>query len=217
MHATGRVESAPPRSGSPGRMSDLRRAARPVEDLCDLVGDARLVLLGEASHGTHEFYALRAELTRRLIARGGIGAVAVEADWPSAARVNRYVQRSGDDRDAEEALGDFVRFPRWMWRNGVIVKLVEWLREHRGGPGFCGLDLYSLRESMSAVVECLDTVDPQGAARASRPSRIHIASSRSRLPSHRTRLDPAKHRHRAVGPEPSRPGSGEFVTATRGT
>jgi erythromycin esterase-like protein len=147
-------------------MSDLRRAAQPIEDLCDLVGDARFVLLGEASHGTHEFYTLRAELTRRLVERGGAGGVAVEADWPAAARVNRYVQAFGADRDAEEALGDFVRFPRWMWRNRVIVELVEWLRDHGGGTGFYGLDLYSLRESMSAVVDYLETVDPEAAARA---------------------------------------------------
>jgi erythromycin esterase-like protein len=124
------------------------------------------VLLGEASHGTHEFYAVRDELTRRLVAERGFRAVAVEADWPAAARVNRYVQGAGEDRDAEEALGDFRRFPRWMWRNGVVVGLVEWLREHGEGAGFYGLDLYSLRESMSAVVEYLDEVDPEAAVRA---------------------------------------------------
>jgi len=90
----------------------------------------------------------------------------VEADWPAAARVNRYVQRAGEDRRAEEALDDFQRFPRWMWRNPVIVELVEWLREHGGGAGFYGLDLYSLRESMTAVIEYLDAVDPDAAGRA---------------------------------------------------
>jgi erythromycin esterase-like protein len=147
-------------------MADLRGAARPVDDLLELVGDARFVLLGEATHGTHEFYVLRAELTRRLVAERGFRGVAVEADWPAAARANRYIQRSGDDRSASDALGDFVRFPRWMWRNGVTAELVEWLREHKGAAGFYGLDLYSLRESMSAVVEYLDTVDAEAAARA---------------------------------------------------
>ncbi|MFP5362294.1 MAG: erythromycin esterase family protein [Thermoleophilia bacterium] len=147
-------------------MIDLRRAARPVGDLLELVGDVRFVLLGEATHGTHEFYALRSELTRRLIAERGFRGVAVEADWPAAARANRHVQRSGDDRSATEALGDFVRFPQWMWRNHVTVQLVEWLREHDGEAGLYGLDLYSLRASMSAVVEYLDTVDPEAAARA---------------------------------------------------
>ena len=147
-------------------MSELRRRARPLDDLLALVGDARFVLLGEASHGTHEFYALRAELTRRLVAERGFRGVAVEADWPSAARVHRYVQHVGDDRDAEQALGDFVRFPRWMWRNRVVVELVEWLREHGRGAGFYGLDLYSLRESMRAVVEYLEQIDPEAARRA---------------------------------------------------
>jgi len=147
-------------------MADLRGAARPVEDLLELVGAARLVLLGEATHGTHEFYALRAELTRRLVAERGFRGVAVEADWPAADRVNRYIHPVGADRSASEALGDFVRFPQWMWRNAVSVELVQWLRDHDGEVGFYGLDLYSLRESMSAVVEYLETVDADAAARA---------------------------------------------------
>ena len=147
-------------------MSHGLGSVRPVEALLGLVGDARLVLLGEASHGTHEFYAIRAQLTRRLIAERGFRGVAVEADWPAAARANRYVQRASDDGDAEQALGDFRRFPRWMWRNPIVVDLVEWLREHGEGAGFYGLDLYSLRESMSAVVEYLDAVDPEAAERA---------------------------------------------------
>jgi erythromycin esterase-like protein len=142
--------------------------AQSTDELSDLVGEARLVLLGEATHGTHEFYALRAELTKRLIAERGFRGVAVEADWPAAARANRYVQGVGDDPDAATALGDFRRFPQWMWRNHVIVELVEWLRADEGGAGFYGLDLYSLRESMAAVVGYLDTIDPQAAARARR-------------------------------------------------
>jgi erythromycin esterase-like protein len=149
-------------------MDDLRAAARPVDDLLDLVGDARLVLLGEASHGTHEFYALRAALTARLVAERGFRGVALEADWPAAARVNRYVQDVGDDPDAERALGDFQRFPRWMWRNEVMVDLIERLRGRDEPVGFYGLDLYSLRESMSAVIEYLDQVDPEAAERARR-------------------------------------------------
>src|SRR3954470_21955891 len=141
-------------------MVELGTAVRPFGDLEELVGDARLVLLGEASHGTHEFYALRAALTRRLVERGGVRAIAVEADWPAAARVDRYVQGADDDGDAEAALGDFERFPRWMWRNTVIVELVEWLRARGAGAAFYGLDLYSLRESIGAVIEYLDTVAP---------------------------------------------------------
>ena len=145
---------------------DLRSAARPLDDLLELVGDARFVLLGEASHGTHEFYAIRSALTKRLIADRGFRGVAVEADWPAAARVNGYVHGGGGDSDARAALGDFRRFPRWMWRNDVVVELVEWMREHGGDAGFYGLDLYSLRDSMAAVVEYLDTIDPAAAQRA---------------------------------------------------
>src|SRR5215216_3326519 len=147
-------------------MRDLRDAVRPVDELFELVADAQLVLLGEATHGTHEFYAIRAALTRRLISERGFRGVAVEADWPAAARANRFVQ--GTDGDAEAALGGFVRFPRWMWRNDLIVDLIEWLRAHGHGAGFYGLDLYSLRESMTAVVEYLDQIDPAAAARARR-------------------------------------------------
>jgi erythromycin esterase-like protein len=137
-----------------------------VDDVLALVGDARVVLLGEASHGTREFYELRAELTTRLVAEHGFRGVAVEADWPAAARVNRYVQGAGDDPDAAAALGLFTRFPLWMWRNPVVAGLVERLRDLDLGAGFYGLDLYSLRESMDAVIAYLDERDPEAAARA---------------------------------------------------
>ena len=146
----------------------LRDAARPLDDLLELVGDARIVLLGEATHGTHEFYAARSALTKRLVTERGFRGVAVEADWPTAARVNTFVQRAGDDRTADEALSGFERFPRWMWRNEVVRDLVGWLREHGAGAGFYGLDLYSLRESLAAVVSYLDQIDPEAAARARR-------------------------------------------------
>src|SRR5437763_15569076 len=93
--------------------------------LLELIGDSRFVLLGEASHGTHEFYRERAEITKRLIEEKGFNAVAVEADWPDAYRVNRYVRGEGDDKSAEEALGGFKRFPTWMWRNSVVVEFSE--------------------------------------------------------------------------------------------
>ena len=135
------------------------------------VGDARLVLIGEASHGTEEFYRVRAEITRLLIERKGFNAVAVEADWPDAYRVNRFVRGQSDDADADAALGDFRRFPRWMWRNTVVRDFVEWLREHNDGSGerrvgFYGLDLYSLHASIDAVIAYLDEADPEAAARA---------------------------------------------------
>jgi erythromycin esterase-like protein len=133
------------------------------------------VLLGEASHGTHEFYERRAEITRRLIAERGFGAVAAEADWPDAYRVNRFVRGRSDDATAEEALRGFERFPTWMWRNAVVLDFVGWLREFndraaagddRAKAGFYGLDLYSLSRSIHEVIAYLERVDPSAAARA---------------------------------------------------
>src|SRR3954470_13173143 len=93
--------------------------------LLDSIGDASLVLIGEASHGTHEFYRTRAELTKALITEKGFNVVAVEADWPDAYRVNRWVRHASHEPDAETALGDFTRFPRWMWRNRDVVEFLE--------------------------------------------------------------------------------------------
>jgi erythromycin esterase-like protein len=143
------------------------------DPLLERAAGARFVLLGEASHGTHEFYRERAEITKRLIAEHGFAAVAVEADWPDAYRVNRFVRGESDDVDAEEALSDFRRFPAWMWRNTAVVDFVEWLRSwndalpvDRTKVGFYGLDLYSLHTSMAAVIEYLASVDPEAADRA---------------------------------------------------
>jgi erythromycin esterase-like protein len=160
----------------------VRDAARPLtgalddyDPLLERIGDSRLVLIGEASHGTHEFYRERAVLTKRLIAEKGFSAVAVEGDWPDAYRVNRYVRGAGDDQDAVEALSGFQRFPAWMWRNADVLDFVGWLRAHndRIHPperrvGFYGLDLYSLHASIEGVLSYLDKVDPQGARRARR-------------------------------------------------
>jgi erythromycin esterase-like protein len=157
----------------------LRSAAEPLtgaagdyDPLLDLIGDARLVLLGEASHGTHECYRERARVTRRLVEERGFGIVAVEADWPDAYRVNRWIRGSGEDGSALEALDGFDRFPRWMWRNRDVLELIAWMREHndRTAPdervGFYGLDLYSLFGSIEAVLRYLDQVDPEAARRA---------------------------------------------------
>src|ERR687885_438692 len=105
----------------------LTGSADDYDPLVDLVGDARFVLLGEASHGTHEFYRARAEITKRLIAERGFTVVGVEADWPDAYRVNCYVRGVGSDADADQALGGFRRFPTWMWRNRDVLEFVEWL------------------------------------------------------------------------------------------
>jgi erythromycin esterase-like protein len=155
------------------RAEPLTGAAEDYDRLLDRIGDAPIVLLGEASHGTHEFYRERAEITKRLITERGFAAVAVEADWPDAARVNRYVRGLGDDADAVEALAEFQRFPTWMWRNTDVVEFIEWLRAYNdAGPadaprtGWYGLDLYSLRASMDAVLRYLERVDPPAADRA---------------------------------------------------
>lgn len=138
------------------------------------LGDASLVLLGEASHGTHDFYAARAALTRRLIEQRGFNAVAIEGDWPDAYQVNRYVQGGGQARDPGAVLAGFARFPTWMWRNTAVAEFVAWLHEHNTGQaaeekrtGFYGLDLYSLHTSMRAVIDYLGARDP-AAARAAR-------------------------------------------------
>ncbi|MDE2335790.1 MAG: erythromycin esterase family protein [Alphaproteobacteria bacterium] len=132
--------------------------------------DKELVLIGEATHGTREFYRLRAQITQRLIVEHGFDTVAVEADWPDAYTVHRYVCGLSDDVDADEALADFERFPVWMWRNREVQHFVEWLRAHntarRDPVGFYGLDLYSMNTSMHAVVAYLGKVDPLGARRA---------------------------------------------------
>jgi erythromycin esterase-like protein/predicted phosphoribosyltransferase len=142
--------------------------------LLELVGDAHFVLIGEASHGTHEFYETRARMTRWLIEDRGFCAVAAEADWPDAYRVNRYVRARSDDATAEEALRGFERFPTWMWRNAVVLDFVGWLRERNDRVGkderakarFYGLDLYSLYRSIEEVITYLERVDPLAAARA---------------------------------------------------
>ncbi len=153
---------------------DAPAGVPPRETLDELIGDARIVLIGESSHGTHEFYEARAEITKWLIEEKGFCAVAAEADWPDAYRVNRYVRGIGDDTSADEALSGFERFPAWMWRNTVVRDFVEWLRtrnrlhENNGQrqAGFYGLDLYSLHRSMHEVIGYLEKIDPRAAARA---------------------------------------------------
>ncbi len=151
----------------------LRGAADDYDPLLELIGDARFVLIGEASHGTHEFYRERAQITKRLIREKAFNAVAVEADWPDAYRINRYVRGRGNDAEAIEALAGFQRFPSWMWRNADVLDFVGWLRDHNdsvrpGTPkvGFYGLDLYSLHASMAAVIAFLDKIDAEAAKRA---------------------------------------------------
>jgi protein-L-isoaspartate(D-aspartate) O-methyltransferase len=170
---------APPARGRRDRhaiSSLIREVAEPIPDIesadldavLDRLGDARVVLLGEATHGTSEFYRMRARITRELVLRKGFTIVAAEADWPDAARVDRYVRHRPQETSAWKA---FSRFPTWMWRNAEFHGLVEWLREHNAGveaperrTSFSGLDLYSLHTSIEAVLGYLDGVDPGAAA-----------------------------------------------------
>ena len=146
----------------------------PTEALEEIIGDARIVLIGESSHGTHEFYRARAEITKWLIQEKGFCAVAAEADWPDAYRVNRYVRGSGTDTSETQSLNGFERFPGWMWRNTVVRDFVAWLHAHNSAcrerglreAGFYGLDLYSLHRSMHEVIAFLENVDPAAAERA---------------------------------------------------
>ena len=161
-------------------LGPIRTAAHPLrgdsadfDPLLQRIGDAHYVLIGEASHGTHEFYRIRAEITKRLIREKGFTAVAVEADWPDAYRVNRFVRGRPGDADATEALGGFRRFPQWMWRNADVLDFIGWVRAHNDTlagaqrrVGFYGLDLYSLNASIEAVLSYLRTVDPEAARRA---------------------------------------------------
>jgi erythromycin esterase-like protein len=142
------------------------------DTLMSHIGESRFVLLGESTHGTHEFYRARTEITKRLILEKNFAAVAVEADFPDAYRVNRFIRGLSQDATANEALGDFERFPLWMWRNTVVLDLVNWLKEHNDNLtepnkiGFYGLDLYSLHASMHAVLKYLEKIDPEAAQRA---------------------------------------------------
>jgi len=137
----------------------------------DRFGDARVVLLGEATHGTSEFYRARAAITKRLITSHGFNIVAVEADWPDASRIDRYVRHLAPAISARQG---FERFPTWMWRNQEVLAFLDWLR-HRNESlpaerrtAFRGLDVYSLGASIEAVLAYLDKVDPNAASGARR-------------------------------------------------
>lgn len=152
----------------------IRQSAEPLPDfddprfgaMFDRFGDARVVLLGEASHGTSEFYRARAAISKRLIERHGFTIVAAEADWPDAATVDRYI-RHREKREGE--LKAFERFPTWMWRNHEFDWFIRWMRRHNENRdyeamvGFYGLDLYNLSGSMRAVIDFLETEDPEAA------------------------------------------------------
>ena len=168
---------APPKPSHPVTVANLIRESvesldriegADVGSLVERIGDSRLALIGEATHGTSEFYRMRAEITKALIERHGLRIVAIEADWPDAARVDQYVRRlPPPDGHQWEA---FSRFPTWMWRNREVLAFIEWLRNYNLAiedpdqrVAFYGLDLYSVFTSIRAVLEYLDRVDPESA------------------------------------------------------
>jgi len=173
-----RVLKPRPRASSPATVAELLREviepiddieSGPVDALLDRIGDARLVLLGEATHGTSEFYRMRARITQELIARRGFQFVAVEADWPDAALLDDFVL-GGQPRSAVD-FTPFTRFPTWMWRNEEVASFIDWLRAYNADQrdaavrvGFHGLDLYSMFTSIAAVLAYLDRVDPEAAS-----------------------------------------------------
>ncbi|MDB4941969.1 MAG: erythromycin esterase [Labilithrix sp.] len=177
-----RLRFEEPASPSADHLAGLVRPfLRPLASDADLdpllarIGDARIVLLGEATHGTSEFYEWRARLSRRLVQEKGFSFVAVEGDWPECERVNRYVKgEAGAGPSARETLGVFERWPSWMWANEEVARFIDWMRDHNGDRpaerrvGFYGLDVYSLWDSMKEVVGYLGRVDPAAAAEARR-------------------------------------------------
>jgi len=154
-------------------MYPLADSDEALDPLMERIGDARFVLLGEASHGTSEYYRWRTRITRRLILEKGVNFIGVEGDWPDCYRVNRYVkgyQNAGES--AREVLHAFDRWPTWMWANWEIVALAEWLRKHNAHQsaenkvGFYGLDMYSLWESIEAIMGYLQENEGEEAQQA---------------------------------------------------
>lgn len=150
----------------------LSNRTNKYSSVLEKIGDARFVLIGEATHGTHEFYQARAEISKQLIKKKEFMAIAIEGDWPDAYRIHRYLQGVGEKENIKEALNGFKRFPTWMWRNKTLLPFLSWLRDYNDSLpnlnkiGFYGLDLYSMYSSMQAVITYLQKIDPVAALRA---------------------------------------------------
>lgn len=145
------------------------KTANDLDPLMERIGDARFVLLGEASHGTHEYYTWRAEITKRLIQEKGFDFIGVEGDWPESYRINRFIKgyENGGDNIIDDVLNGFNRWPTWMWANWEVAGLADWLRNWNSKLsgnqkiGFYGLDVYSLWESFEEITNYLGEVDPE--------------------------------------------------------
>lgn len=159
-------------------ITEVRSVTRELDSPSDLtalverLSDTQYVLLGEASHGTSEYYRWRSWLSAQLIQKHDFSFVAVEGDWTDCYEVNRYVKGLDDEMTAREVLSAFERWPTWMWANWEVLEFLEWLASYNEGrtegemAGFYGLDVYSLFESMRALIEYLDDIDPDAAADA---------------------------------------------------
>lgn len=156
-----------------GSAKTLTGQASDYSQLIERVKNARYVMIGEATHGSEEFYQVRADITKRLVQEHGFAAVAVEGDWPDCYRANRYTRGDGNIHNAESALAGFLRFPTWMWRNHVAADFLDWMRGYNAKQslpqekaGFYGLDIYSLYASIQSVIEYLEKANPSAATRA---------------------------------------------------
>ena len=143
------------------------RGAQDLDALMERVGDARIVMLGEASHGTHEYYTWRSRISKRLIREKGFDLIAVEGDWPDCYKINRYIKHyKNGEQNAVDVVKQFNRWPTWMWANWEVIALAGWLHEHneplglKQRIGFYGLDVYSLWESLHEIRQYLGRVDP---------------------------------------------------------
>lgn len=162
------------KEGSKKHIQPLENA-KDLDPLLERIGDSRYVLLGEATHGTHEYYTWRAEISKRLITEKGFSFVAVEGDWPDCFKINRWVKGLLDsDTGIKDVLKEFKRWPTWMWANWEIAAFARWMKKHNSNldqtekVGFYGLDVYSLWESMETIVKYLDKEDPETAVLARR-------------------------------------------------
>ncbi len=151
-------------------VNPIKGASEDFDSVLSFIADASIVLMGEASHGTHEFYNARATMAKRLIVEKNFRTIAIEGDFPDVYRINRYINFQGDDTSARESLEDFKRFPLWMWRNEEMLSFIQWLRNYNKAQpseervSIYGLDLYSLYTSIKIVIDQLQKIDPQAAA-----------------------------------------------------
>jgi erythromycin esterase-like protein len=153
-------------------LQPLKGVTTDYDSILEVAQDVDHILIGESTHGTHEFYSIRASITKQLILKKGFNVIAIEGDWPDVYRINLYVKGDSSIKNAIDALSGFKRFPTWMWRNEVVVEFIEWLHQYNSTLhpinkiGFYGLDLYSLNTSMEIIISYLEKKYPDATKRA---------------------------------------------------